>query len=199
MTDADYKETLDGVRSELEDVLNEELKIERRLMKLRERSEALGKAAQGLAGLVGEDQEEESIGITDSIRKILRDGSDHIWKPTAVRFRLKSEGFLLEKYQNPLAVIHTTLKRLEGPWNRARLRPSRTTGKLFISGSSPKGSQTTTFRSSEEEKNRDFKWGCGETENTAVFKTAAWSSLWVRVPPPPPSNPAGCANTLPGS
>ena len=128
MTGADYKETLDGIRSELEDVLNEELKIERRLMKLRERSEALGKAAQGLAGLVGEDQEEESIGITDAIRKILRDGSDHIWKPTVVRFRLKSEGFLIEKYQNPLAVIHTTLKRLE---EQGEVETTKKDGKTF--------------------------------------------------------------------
>ena len=136
MTDADYKETLDGVRSELEDVLNEELKIERRLMKLRERSEALGKAAQGLAGLVGEDQEEESIGITDSIRKILRDGSDHIWKPTAVRVRLKSEGFLLEKYQNPLAVIHTTLKRLE---EQGEVETIKNDGKTFYKWVEPEG------------------------------------------------------------
>ena len=72
MTDADYKKTL-ADRSELEDVLNEELKIERQLRKLRARSEALGKASQCLARLVGEDREEESIGITDAIRKILRD------------------------------------------------------------------------------------------------------------------------------
>ena len=49
--------------------------------------------------------------LSESQTPSLRDGSDHIWKP--VRFRLKSEGFLIEKYQNPLAVIHTTLKRLE--------------------------------------------------------------------------------------
>ena len=113
MTGADYKKTLAGIRSELEDVLNEELKIERQLRKLRARSEALGKASQCLARLVGEDREEESIGITDAIRKILRDGSNHIWKPTAVRFHLKREEFPIEKYRNPLAVIHTTLKRLE--------------------------------------------------------------------------------------
>ena len=128
MKDADYKETLDGIRSELENVLTEELEIELRLRKLRERSEALGKASQGLAGLVGENQEEESIGITDAIRKILRDGSNHIWKPTAVRVSLKREEFPIGKYQNPLAVIHTTLKRLE---EQSEVKTIEKDGKTF--------------------------------------------------------------------
>ena len=112
MTDADYKETLDGIRAELEGLLDEELKLELRLREVRERSEALGKAAQGLAGLVGEE-EEESIGITDAIRETLKRDSDRVWTPRNVRIRLKMEKFPIEKYQNPLAVIHTTLKRLE--------------------------------------------------------------------------------------
>ena len=101
MTDSDYKETLDGIRSELEDILTEEFKIEHRLRKLRERSEALGKASQGLAGLLGEDQEEESIGITDAIRKILRDGCNHMWKPTAVRFSSQKGRVSDQKIQKP--------------------------------------------------------------------------------------------------
>ena len=134
MKDEEYKETLDGIRAELEGLLNEELKLELRLRKIRERSEALGKAAQGLAGLVGEDEEEESIGITDAIRVILRDGSDHIWKPTVVRHHLKKEEFPLEKYQNPLAVIHTTLKRLEGQGEVTTVEKS---GKTFYKWINP--------------------------------------------------------------
>ena len=113
VTDSDYKKTLDGIRSELEDLLNQESEFERRLTETRWRYEALGKAAQALAGLLGEDEEEESVGITDAIREILRSG-EHIWQPIAVRNRLQREKFPLEKYQNPLAVIHSTLKRIEG-------------------------------------------------------------------------------------
>ena len=113
MGKADYKKTLDSMRSELETILNKEVDFERQLTESRERSEALGRAAQALAGFLGEDKEEASIGITDAIRKILGSGG-YIWQPIAVRARLQREEFPLEKYQNPLAVIHTTLKRIEG-------------------------------------------------------------------------------------
>ena len=114
MTETDYKGTLYGIRAELEDILNEEANLEQRLRDVRVRSEALGKAAQGLAGLVGEEEEEESIGITDAIREILKESSHNIWAPRVIRLHLKRDAFPIERYQNPLAVIHTTLKRLEG-------------------------------------------------------------------------------------
>ena len=135
MTEVDYKKTLDGMREELERILHEELKLERRLKRVRERSEALGKAAQGLAGLIGEEEEEESIGITGAIREILRDGSNHTWQPRTVRHQLRRAEFPLEKYQNPLAVIHTTLKRLEG---QGEVKTAKRAGKTYYEWIVPK-------------------------------------------------------------
>ena len=127
MTDSEYKKTLDGIRSELEDLLNQESELERRLTETRGRSEALGKSAQALAGLLGEYEEEESVGITDAIRKIVGYG-EYVWQPIAVRDRLQREEFPLDKYQNPLAVIHTTLKRLEG---QGEVKAVEKNGKIY--------------------------------------------------------------------
>ena len=128
MDDAEYRKTLDGIRAELEDILNSESVLEARLRVIRRRTDALAKAAQGLSALVGEDTEKESIGITDAIREILREGLTHIWKPTSVRNYLRRKEFPLEKYQNPLAVVHTTLRRLEGQGEVEAIRKS---GKTF--------------------------------------------------------------------
>ena len=128
MTGEDYRETLDAIRTELEDVLNKESELERQLREARERSEGLEKAAQGLAGLVGEDQEEESIGITAAIREILKSDSERSWAPRIVRLHLKREEFPIGRYQNPLAVIHTTLRRLEG---QGEVEAIKKNGKTF--------------------------------------------------------------------
>ena len=128
MDDAEYRKTLDGIRGELEDLLNRESRLEARLRTIRRRTDALARAAQGLSALVGEDREDESIGITDAIREILREALNRIWKPTTVRNFLRRKEFPLDKYQNPLAVIHTTLRRLEGQGEVEAIRKS---GKTF--------------------------------------------------------------------
>ena len=103
-----YREPLEEARTELESLLNEETKLEARLAENRVRSEALRETVISLATLIGEELDEESIGITDAIRGVLN-SSDKFFRPTAVRNCLKREGFPLDKYKNPLAVIHTTL------------------------------------------------------------------------------------------
>ena len=107
-----YREPLEAARTELESLLGEETMLERRLVENRARSEALKETVVSLATLIGEELEEESIGITDAIRDVLK-GSDRSFRPTVVRNYLKRGDFPLDKYKNPLAVIHTTLKRLE--------------------------------------------------------------------------------------
>ena len=109
----DYKEPLEAARTELEALLNEETGLEYRLIENRKRTEALRETVLTLAVLVGEEQEEESVGITDAIRTVLKNMSDRSFQPRVVRLHLKRADFPLDKYKNPLAVIHTTLKRLE--------------------------------------------------------------------------------------
>jgi hypothetical protein len=51
-------------------------------------------------------------GFTDSVRKVLRENPAHAVTATAVRDMLAEAGFNLSAYSNPLASIHTILKRL---------------------------------------------------------------------------------------
>ncbi len=52
-------------------------------------------------------------GFTDAIRKVLR-SSEEALTPAEVKENLPEIGFSLEGYSNPLASIHTILKRLAG-------------------------------------------------------------------------------------
>jgi hypothetical protein len=62
---------------------------------------------QGLEQLVADPP-----GFTDSVRKVLRENPGHAATATAVRDMLAEAGFNLSAYSNPLASIHTILKRL---------------------------------------------------------------------------------------
>jgi hypothetical protein len=64
----------------------------------------------GPATLCGEE-ETAPQGLTDACRSILKSTESDL-TPTDVRDSLEQSGFDLGKYENPLAVIHTTLKRL---------------------------------------------------------------------------------------
>src|SRR6476620_5963777 len=50
-------------------------------------------------------------GLTDACRTVMRNAGQPV-TPSDVRDRLGSVGFDLDAYSNPLAAIHTTLKRL---------------------------------------------------------------------------------------
>ena len=126
--DDDYRRTLNGIRVELEESYSYEAELEQNLITVRKHIEELVDASKSLARIVGEEQEEAFIGITEAIKKILRDGNDRIWTPRNVRYRLRKKEFPLEKYKNPLAVIHTTLKRLE---KQGEIRTTRKNGKIF--------------------------------------------------------------------
>ncbi len=113
MTDTLYKETLEVARSEMDDLLKEEIDLGSRLAIVRGRIEVLRKTIISIGDLVGEDREAETIGITDAIRAVLKAKSDAFFSPIAVRSSLRNSSFPLDNYKNVLAVIHTTLKRLE--------------------------------------------------------------------------------------
>lgn len=117
MTDKIYKDTLETARTEFEKLLAEESRLEYCLLENRKRQTGLKKTVESLSALVGEDTDEKTVGITEAIREVLQ----KLWErnhelgltPTGVRLHLHQSGFQLDSYKNPMAVIHTTLKRLE--------------------------------------------------------------------------------------
>jgi len=54
----------------------------------------------------------EPLGFTDAVREVLKLNSRQWFTPTGVRDLLGGSGFDLNSYSNPLASIHTILKRL---------------------------------------------------------------------------------------
>jgi hypothetical protein len=60
----------------------------------------------------GEALESYSTGITDSIREVYRQASPKGLTPTQVRDQLIATGFNLNSQANPMASIHSVIKRL---------------------------------------------------------------------------------------
>ena len=108
-----YRQTLEAAKAEYDGLLEEEGKLEARLAYIRERAEVLRKTIISVGDLLGEDREPESIGITDAIRTVIKGRSDAIFSARGVRASLQQANFPLANYKNVLAVIHTTMKRLE--------------------------------------------------------------------------------------
>jgi hypothetical protein len=116
MTDGHYKDSLEAAKTEMETLLNEQTQIEQRAAYILSRLQVLRKTVLSLGELLGEEFEPETVGITQAIRKVLRDSQDDkgsYISPTMVRNALQRDSFPLSDYKNALAVIHTTLKRLE--------------------------------------------------------------------------------------
>lgn len=113
MTDDNYRRTLEIAKDELESLLDEEATLDSTLANVRLRIEALRKTVVTLSDLLGEDREPASVGITDAIRGVLKSQMDMYFGPIGVRSKLQTANFPLGEYKNVLAVIHTTLKRLE--------------------------------------------------------------------------------------
>ena len=111
-----YKEALEAARTEFEELSNEESRLEDRLQENRKRQVGLKKSIESLTVLVGEETDERTVGITAAIREVLRSLFEEKPKsgftPTGIRTHLQQRGFQIDAYKNPLAVIHTTLKRL---------------------------------------------------------------------------------------
>jgi hypothetical protein len=128
MTDYLYRQTLDTAKAEFDNLLEEEARLEARLAAIRERAEVLRKTIMSVGDLLGEDREPESVGITDAIRSVLQNKVDMFFSPRGVRSHLQKNDFPLDNYKNVLAVIHTTLKRLE---DQGEVVPSVKDGKTY--------------------------------------------------------------------
>jgi hypothetical protein len=130
MTDGHYKDSLDAAKTEMEELLTEQTSTEQRLQYIASRLEVLRKTVLSLGELLGEQYEPEAIGITKAIRNVMREMQDDrgsYISPITVRNALQKGGFPLGEYKNALAVIHTTLKRLDDQgeveshtWNSGR-------------------------------------------------------------------------------
>ena len=116
MTAGHYKDSLEAAQTEMEELLTEQSKIEQRLEFISARLNVLRKTVLSIGELLGEESEPQSVGITAAIRKVLmdrrRENNSYI-SPLSVRTLLQKDDFPLSDYKNALAVIHTTLKRLE--------------------------------------------------------------------------------------
>jgi hypothetical protein len=115
--DSTYQNTLEIARAELEQLISEESELQTRLDGNRSRQAGLKKTVDSLSALVGEDSDAGIPGISEAIRNVLSnhyqgDPKSYI-SPVGIRKRLVEAGFPLAAYKNPMAVIHTTLKRLE--------------------------------------------------------------------------------------
>lgn len=116
MTDGHYKDSLEAAKAEMEELLGEQTQIEQRLAYIASRLHVLRKTALSLGELLGEEFEPDAIGITQAIRKVMKENIDEkrsYMSPTGIRNALQKDNFPLNDYKNALAVIHTTLKRLE--------------------------------------------------------------------------------------
>ncbi len=117
--DDTYRETFENAKKDLENLLEEDSQlvvrreeIQSRREEIQSRTESLRKILDSVGGLLGENHSEQQVGLTDAIRKQLR-GSNRAHSAVQVRNILKTAGFPIDDYKQPLAVIHTTLKRLQ--------------------------------------------------------------------------------------
>lgn len=53
------------------------------------------------------------VGLTESVKEIIKSAKGQSVEPTVVRDKLEESGFPLSGYQNPLAVIYTTIYRMQ--------------------------------------------------------------------------------------
>jgi hypothetical protein len=118
----DYKKLLNTEATELRALLEQRRNLKSELDKVNTQVSRLREGVMGLAALAGVNLKETSpelftndivvnLGLTDAIRKVLGEG-DFPSTPTDVRDGLLELGFPIHKHKNPLASIHSVLKRL---------------------------------------------------------------------------------------
>ena len=126
MSKDDYHRALDAAVREYEKLFAERAGLDDRLAQLRHSIAALTK----LCGY----EPTVPLGLTDACRLVLRNAVEPL-TALGVRDRLAAIGIDLDRYSNPLASIHTVLKRLhEGGEiaERERDDPSPRTAYAFV-------------------------------------------------------------------
>ena len=126
-----YRKAFEDVQSELEDILEEDSRLADRRGEIEHRTESLRKTGEGLGLLLGENVSKETIGLTDAIRELLKENRDDWYSAIFVRHFLRKKEFPVDDYKQPLAVIHTTLKRLQEQGEIKLVESDKTGGKTF--------------------------------------------------------------------
>jgi hypothetical protein len=125
MSRDEYRRALDAAVREYEKLIAKHAALEGRLAQLKHSIAALTK----LCGY----EPTVPLGLTDACRLVLRNATEPL-TALEVRDRLASIGVDLEKHGNPLASIHTVLKRLHDAGEltgRDRDEPSARTAYVF--------------------------------------------------------------------
>ena len=113
----DYPAWYAGAKAELEKLQEEKAQLKRSLDDCDKQIAALIQTINALAPLVGEEPiaapepEAPPAGMTDSIRGILAEAKEPL-SAAEIRDLLETMGFDMKSYSNPLATVHTVLRRL---------------------------------------------------------------------------------------
>jgi hypothetical protein len=103
MSKDDYRRALDAAVREYEALVAQQSELEARIAQLRH-------SIAALTTLCGYEPT-VALGMTDACRLVLRNAEAPL-TVLEIRDRLKTIGVNLDKYSNPLASIHTVLKRM---------------------------------------------------------------------------------------
>jgi hypothetical protein len=115
-----YAKVIDQALSDLENLIRERNRMDMEIVKLRE-------TVRALSTMVRESEEQinrrsailgwaslNTPNLTDSVRAALRGAGEQGMTAIETRDKLQSAGFDFSGFSNPLASVHTTLKRLIG-------------------------------------------------------------------------------------
>ena len=116
----DYKSWYADARTEFDNLQTQRAQLKNNLDECDKQIAALVQTINAIAPLVGEEpvaapatEEPDAppAGITDSIRTILAEAREPL-SASEIRERLETMGFDMKSYSNPLATVHTVLRRL---------------------------------------------------------------------------------------
>jgi hypothetical protein len=114
----DYQAWYNNAKAELQRVRDEKAEMQGAIAERDKQIDALIQTLNALGKLVGEEfvaprdgELEPPAGMTDSIRTILTQ-EDAPLTASEIRDRLEAKGFDIKSYSNPMANIHTILRRL---------------------------------------------------------------------------------------
>jgi len=110
----DYKSWYENARIELQKVQEQKSTLHRAILDCDTQIAALVQTMNAIAPLIGAETLKppgEEAGMTDCIRAILTEAGAPL-TASEIRGRLEAQGFDMKSYSNPLANIHTILRRL---------------------------------------------------------------------------------------
>jgi hypothetical protein len=123
MTENAYRDAIDAAIQELSELMKKEEELREELEQVEERTSRLRLAVYAMSEVSGIPAEYErpelfpefiaaDTGFTDAIRQVIVNTYPQFVTPVSLRDALQKRGFDIAKYSNPLASIHTILKRL---------------------------------------------------------------------------------------